>query len=598
MKFDVYIFFGFLILSGITESAIAEITSVSVTPTFAKSGTIFKFTANLDAPLTTGNKVKIDLGKGLASMTGKGINYSLSRAIYTEGKQTYNVGIYNAKNVLQGKISSGNYNIESVTPVSKPKLPTIDVINAFKKNDYYVGFAITLSAPLPSTTDYRVKIEADDKQLNDTLSYYADFDFKNGKNDSMMNDGKDFYQEGYLGGGVNSVSSGIYSVGIYDAKGNLVSNKRSGNFKATAPKDNKAPTLEFSVPNNVIFNKNFTAKLASKDPNGDVFSVEVLCGSGRAFHKNITSINNQLNLNCMYTDSLNIGLPSTASVTAYDSFSSKSELSSRIFLRSNEPKKINVSNKSYTKISNDGAELPQTANLGSKPNDWGCTRDNETGFVWEIKTDDDSFRSRYNVITEHSVKYAGNKCNNSSCDTDSESYTKTMNDAGICGIKSWKMPTLEQLNTLVYCSDGEYNPLDILISNSSPDISYICSSSVTYKKNPLYTKSTAFMMSPYIHFINIIVNTPTIDTVYFPDVEKGIERFMSSTRDYSHHNESILATNFGDSNNYGDYSGGKGSHLRLMGCQKGWHLDESNNVVTDVFLGLVSSTQNKCVKDN
>ena len=38
----------------------------------------------------------------------------------------------------------------------------------------------------------------------------------------------------------------------------------------------------------------------------------------------------------------------------------------------------------FTKLSNAGHELPATAQAGSAPNAWGCTRDNVTGLVWRI----------------------------------------------------------------------------------------------------------------------------------------------------------------------------------------------------------------------
>ena len=107
---------------GAAQAAVSPtIKAVSVTPTTAPAGTMFKFTAELNAPLTTGNKVKIDLGKGLALMTGAKTSYSLSRVLYTTGSQTYKVGIYNAKNVLQSKVSSGNYTVSNkITPTNTP----------------------------------------------------------------------------------------------------------------------------------------------------------------------------------------------------------------------------------------------------------------------------------------------------------------------------------------------------------------------------------------------------------------------------------------------------------------------------------------------
>ena len=40
----------------------------------------------------------------------------------------------------------------------------------------------------------------------------------------------------------------------------------------------------------------------------------------------------------------------------------------------------------YTKMANNGAELPDSAYLGSGATDWACSRDNATGYIWEVKT--------------------------------------------------------------------------------------------------------------------------------------------------------------------------------------------------------------------
>jgi hypothetical protein len=118
------------------------ITKINVTPTSAPAGTMFKFTAELNAPLTTGNKVRIDLGKGLASMTGTKTSYSLSRAIYTIGSQTYKVGIYNAKNALQGKVSSGNYTVSSKIN----NLPTLTLVSGDDTVEQYKVYTLQLKA--------------------------------------------------------------------------------------------------------------------------------------------------------------------------------------------------------------------------------------------------------------------------------------------------------------------------------------------------------------------------------------------------------------------------------------------------------------------
>ena len=42
----------------------------------------------------------------------------------------------------------------------------------------------------------------------------------------------------------------------------------------------------------------------------------------------------------------------------------------------------------YTKIAMNGQLLPASAVLGTSPTDWACTRDNNTGLLWEVKSPD------------------------------------------------------------------------------------------------------------------------------------------------------------------------------------------------------------------
>ena len=91
-----------------------EIVNTSVT------GTTFKFTATLDAPLMTGYKVKIDFGKGgLKAMTCFAKTCTLSSNVLPSGVSTatYKIGIYN-NNVLQGSTSDGTYVISPTTAIT------------------------------------------------------------------------------------------------------------------------------------------------------------------------------------------------------------------------------------------------------------------------------------------------------------------------------------------------------------------------------------------------------------------------------------------------------------------------------------------------
>ncbi len=93
---------------------IAQATEITKT---SATGTTFKFTATLDAPLMTGYKVKIDFGKGgLKAMTCFAKTCTLSSNVLPSGVSTatYKIGIYN-NNVLQGSTSDGTYVISPTT---------------------------------------------------------------------------------------------------------------------------------------------------------------------------------------------------------------------------------------------------------------------------------------------------------------------------------------------------------------------------------------------------------------------------------------------------------------------------------------------------
>jgi hypothetical protein len=121
---------------------------------------------------------------------------------------------------------------------------------------------------------------------------------------------------------------------------------------------------------------------------------------------------------------------------------------------------------SYAKISNSGATLPDTAQLGTGTTDWACTKDNQTGLIWEVKTTDGGLRDMKNTYTWYepdASKNGGNAgypngdgypeyCKGSlfgfrKCDT--YAFTNAVNANGLCGKKDWRMPTIEELKGLL-----------------------------------------------------------------------------------------------------------------------------------------------------
>jgi len=111
----------------------------------------------------------------------------------------------------------------------------------------------------------------------------------------------------------------------------------------------------------------------------------------------------------------------------------------------------------FTKISNAGAVLPATAPLGTAAGEWGCTYDNTTGLMWEVKTTS-GLRSSANYYSWFDSNPATNGgsvgvSNGSSCSAigrcDTEKFTQDVNAASMCGHNDWRMPTYRELHGLL-----------------------------------------------------------------------------------------------------------------------------------------------------
>lgn len=113
----------------------------------------------------------------------------------------------------------------------------------------------------------------------------------------------------------------------------------------------------------------------------------------------------------------------------------------------------------FTKISNSGQPLPASAALGSGPNDWACTRDNVTGLIWEVKTDDGGLRDKdwiyswYNPDPSSNGGFAGYPDSEDDCfdpaRCDTHKFAADVNSRGLCGASDWRLPSVEQLLSIV-----------------------------------------------------------------------------------------------------------------------------------------------------
>ena len=91
----------------------------------------------------------------------------------------------------------------------------------------------------------------------------------------------------------------------------------------------------------------------------------------------------------------------------------------------------NINPQSFTKLDAQGSDLPDSAT------EWTMVRDNVTGLIWEIKTDDGSIHDRVN-------EYTYNKSN-----TDTEDFIKALNSSNYGGFSDWRLPTMPELVSIV-----------------------------------------------------------------------------------------------------------------------------------------------------
>jgi len=103
---------------------------------------------------------------------------------------------------------------------------------------------------------------------------------------------------------------------------------------------------------------------------------------------------------------------------------------------------------SYTKLDQSGNSLPTAATT------WSCVRDNVTGLVWEVKTDDDSIHDK-DIIYRWGGKTALGK-GSGTYYPDWDTLVEGSNTERLCGYSDWRVPTRAELEGLVHY--GRINP--------------------------------------------------------------------------------------------------------------------------------------------
>ncbi|MCK5737536.1 DUF1566 domain-containing protein [bacterium] len=149
----------------------------------------------------------------------------------------------------------------------------------------------------------------------------------------------------------------------------------------------------------------------------------------------------------------------------------------------------NINSMSYTKLDVTGNDLPGNAS------EWVMVRDNVTGLIWEVKTDDGSVHDKDNKYTWYDSNpatnggYAGTPGNG----TDTEDFINALNTANYGGFDDWRIPTRKELRSIV----------DYSISYPGPVINtaYFPNTAASYYwSSTTYARNAGYAWGMYFHY--------------------------------------------------------------------------------------------------
>ncbi len=192
-----------------------------------------------------------------------------------------------------------------------------------------------------------------------------------------------------------------------------------------------------TIPDNVVFN--LMAPSVSV-----AHGVSVEAGSQLHIAARLRPINDTGILDCSSNDANNLPCPVVA-----DSHPGQDAEYGRDFTHADNSG--GHAGFSFTKLDANGD--PLSANVAN----WFCVKDDVTGLIWEVKTNDAGLRDDNWTYTWYnpdsntnggdSGVHNGGICSHTDCDT--QAYVQAVNTLGLCGASDWRLPSPEELATIL-----------------------------------------------------------------------------------------------------------------------------------------------------
>ena len=99
----------------------------------------------------------------------------------------------------------------------------------------------------------------------------------------------------------------------------------------------------------------------------------------------------------------------------------------------------------FSRLNSDGSDYSGSGDYASAP--WACVRDNATGLVWEVKTEDGGIHDKSNTYRWGGKTALGNDPGPRFNDWDE--LVEIANSAALCSYSDWGVPTRIELSSIV-----------------------------------------------------------------------------------------------------------------------------------------------------